>query len=195
MSEVLVTGGSGFFGGILKRELLGRGFAVTNLDVVPDPDRHDCLTSIQGDIREESLLDSLFANKRFDAVFHCAAMLAHGYTDEKLLWSANVEGTRSLARACRRYGVGKFVFTSTNCLWGRNLGHPVREDEPPAPVEVYGRSKLAAEEVLAEYTQDFDVVVLRCPTVIGGGRLGLREPISVHLFRGPGERVYRGAPN
>jgi nucleoside-diphosphate-sugar epimerase len=143
------------------------------LDVVPDPDRHDCLTSIQGDIREESLLDSLFANKRFDAVFHCAAMLAHGYTDEKLLWSANVEGTRSLARACRRYGVGKFVFTSTNCLWGRNLGHPVREDEPPAPVEVYGRSKLAAEEVLAEYTQDFDVVVLRCPTVIGGGRLGL----------------------
>ena len=173
MAEVLLTGGSGFFGGILKRELLSQGYSVTNVDVVPDPDQHASLTSVRADIRDEARLDSVFAGRRFGAIFHCAAMLAHGYTDERLLWSANVDGTRSLARACRKHGVGKFVFTSSNCLWGRNLGHPVREDEAPAPVEVYGRSKLAAERVLAEYAQDFDVVILRCPTVIGGGRLGL----------------------
>ena len=173
MGEVLVTGGSGFFGGILKRELLARGYSVTNLDIVPDPHPHAALNSVQGDIRDAALLDSLFASRRFDAVFHCAAMLAHGAMDEKLLWSANVDGTRCLADAARRHRVDKFVFTSSNCLWGRNLGHPVREDEAPAPVEIYGRSKLAGERVLAEYAKDFDVTILRCPTIIGGGRLGL----------------------
>ncbi|MFP5226070.1 MAG: NAD-dependent epimerase/dehydratase family protein [Acidobacteriota bacterium] len=173
MGEVLVTGGSGFFGGILKRELLERGYAVTNLDVVPDSDRHATLTSVQGDIRDASLLDSLFGRHRFEAVFHCAAMLAHGSMNETLLWTSNVDGTRNLAEACRRHGVKKLVFTSSNCLWGRNLGHPVREDETPAPVEIYGRSKLAGEQVLSEYAKDLDVVILRCPTVIGGGRLGL----------------------
>jgi nucleoside-diphosphate-sugar epimerase len=54
-----------------------------------------------------------------------------------------------------------------------NLGHRVREDEPPAPVELYGKSKLAAEQVLAEFSGDLDVVILRCPTIISGGRLGL----------------------
>jgi nucleoside-diphosphate-sugar epimerase len=173
MGEVLVTGGSGFFGGILKRELLARGYSVTNIDVIPDPDRHTALNSVQGDIRDEALLDSLFGSRRFDAVFHCAAMLAHGSMDEKLLWTSNVDGTRRLAEACRKRGVGKLVFTSSNCLWGRNLGHPVREDEAPAAVEIYGRSKLAGEQVLAEYSNDLDVTILRCPTIIGGGRLGL----------------------
>lgn len=173
MGEVLVTGGSGFFGGILKRELLARGFAVTNLDLVPDSERHAALTNVQGDIRDGAALDALFTSRRFDAVFHCAAMLAHGSMDEELLWSSNVEGTRNLADASRKHGVRKIVFTSSNCLWGRNLGHPVREEESPAPVEIYGRSKLEGERVLGEYTKDLDVVTLRCPTVIGGGRLGL----------------------
>jgi UDP-glucose 4-epimerase len=173
MGEVLVTGGSGFFGGILKRELLARGYSVTNLDIVPDPDRHAALNIVQGDLRDVALLDSLFGSRRFDAVFHCAAMLAHGSMDEKLLWTSNVDGTRQLAEASRKYRVGKFVFTSSNCLWGKNLGHPVREDEAPAPVEIYGRSKLAGEQALAEFTNDFDVTILRCPTIIGGGRLGL----------------------
>jgi nucleoside-diphosphate-sugar epimerase len=173
MVDVLVTGGSGFFGGILKRELLQQGFAVTNVDIVPDPDSHPSLRSIQGDLCDPALVNSVFATTRFDAVFHCAAMLAHGSVDHRLLWNANVEGTRNVAHACREFGTRKLVFTSSNCLWGHNLGHPVREDEPPAPVEVYGRSKLAAEQVLAEYDGNFDVVILRCPTVIGGGRLGL----------------------
>ncbi len=184
MREVLVTGGSGFFGGILKRELLNCGFAVTNLDVVPDADRHAALTTVQGDIRDEALLGSMFAASKFEAVFHCGAILAHGYTDERALWSANVDGTWSLAEACRKHSVGKFIFTSSNCLWGRNLGHPVREDEAPAPVEIYGRSKLAAERLLAEYKQNFDVVILRCPTVIGGGRLGLLAILFEFIHEG-----------
>ena len=76
--EVLVTGGSGFFGGVLKRRLLSEGFAVTNVDLVRDEDSHPALTSVQGDIRDAPLLARIFAEHGFKAVFHCAAMLAHG---------------------------------------------------------------------------------------------------------------------
>ena len=158
---------------MLKRRLLAEGFGCINIDLVPDPDRHVNLESTQGDLRDLSLLSRAFASHNFAAVFHCAAMLAHGAMDEKLLWSSNVDGTRNIAEACRSVGVPTLVFTSTNCLWGSNLGHAVAEDEPPQPIEIYGRSKLAAEEALAEFRDAVNVIILRCPTIIDSGRLGL----------------------
>jgi UDP-glucose 4-epimerase len=171
-ARLLVTGGSGFFGGVLKRRLLAEGYRVHNIDLVADTDTHPSLTSIQGDIRDTALLDQLFAREKFTAVLHCAAMLAHDTIDDNLLWTSNVDGTRNLAEACRRHGVAKLIFTSTNCLWASNLGHEVKEGEPPNPVELYGRSKLAAEQVLADYS-DLNVIIIRCPTIIDSGRLGL----------------------
>jgi nucleoside-diphosphate-sugar epimerase len=176
MRAVLVTGGSGFFGGVLKRRLLAEGFAVTNIDLVRDEDAHPALTSVQGDIRDAALLARMFAERRFDAVFHCAAMLAHDVTDETMLWTSNVDGTRLLAEAALAASVCKFVFISSNCLWGEDLGHPVAEEETPSPVEIYGRSKLAGEQVLEELRREhpeLQVVTLRSPTIIDEGRLGL----------------------
>lgn len=173
MKHVLVTGGAGFFGGVLKRRLLAEGFRCTSIDLVSDTDQHPELTSIRGDLRDRGLLERVFGEQQFSAVFHCAAMLAHGSVDENELWTSNVDGTRNIAECCRTFGVPKLVFTSTNCLWASNLGHPVREDDPPQPIEIYGKSKLAAERVLAEYWNQLSVVVLRCPTIIDSGRLGL----------------------
>ena len=174
MPHVLLTGGAGFFGGILKRRLLQQHYDVTSIDRVPDPSWHPRLTKITGDLRDPWLMNQVFRRTRFDAVFHCAAVLAHGFSiDEHDLWASNVGATRMLAEACRDYGVPKLIFTSTNCLWASNMGHPVSENEPAAPAEIYGQSKLAAEEVLAHYTRYMDVVILRCPTIIDRGRLGL----------------------
>jgi UDP-glucose 4-epimerase len=164
MTHVLLTGGSGFFGGILKRRLLAEGYACTNIDLVLDTDSHPNLTSIQGDIRDATLLQKVFSGQTFAAVFHCAAQLAH---------DSNVDGTRNLAETAKRYCVKKFVFISSNCLWASDLGHDVTEDEPPNPIELYGRSKLAAEQVLAGFANHLDVIILRCPTIIDSGRLGL----------------------
>ncbi len=172
MQTVLITGGSGFFGGLLKRRLLDQGFTCTNIDLVADPDTHPNLTSIQGDIRNPAVLHQLFTEHQFAAVFHCAAQLAHDAIDDHLLWTSNVDGTRNLAEAARSAAVRKFIFISSNCLWGSNLGHDVTEDEPPNPIELYGKSKLAGEKVLAEF-RDLDVVTIRCPTIIDSGRLGL----------------------
>lgn len=174
--EVLVTGGSGFFGGLLKRRLLAEGFAVTNIDLVRDDDTQEALTSVQGDIRDRALLDSLFARHPFTAVFHCAAMLAHDVSDEQMLWTSNVDGTRHVGEAALAAGVTKLINISSNCLWGEARDHAVKEGEPPAPVELYGRSKLAAEEELAKLQDqhpEFQPVTLRCPTIMDSGRLGL----------------------
>jgi UDP-glucose 4-epimerase len=156
----------------LKRRLLAEGFDCVSVDLLPDSDQHPNLESIVGDLRDTALLAKLFAEHAFAAVLHCAAMLAHGKIDDELLWSSNVTATTNLADACRTAGVPKLVFISTNCLWASNLGHPVREDETPNPIELYGKSKLAAEQALAQYT-DLSIVILRCPTIIDSGRLGL----------------------
>src|SRR5207247_2300684 len=129
--------------------------------------------SVQGDIRNTTLLQRIFAGQSFTAVFHCAAQLAHDAIDDDLLWTSNVDGTRNLAEAAKQFGVRKFVFISSNCLWASDLGHDVTEDDPPNPIELYGRSKLAGEQVLADYTNDLDVITIRCPTIIDSGRLGL----------------------
>ena len=172
-----MTGGSGFFGGVLKRRLLAEGFAVTNIDLVRDEDAGaEGLTSVQGDIRDAGLLARMFAEHRFEAVFHCAAMLAHDVKDDTLLWTSNVDGTRLVAEAALAAGVMKMVNISSNCLWAEGFGRPVTEADEPAPVELYGRSKLQAEKELAalvEKRPEFKVVTLRCPTIIDSGRLGL----------------------
>jgi len=173
MAKYLVTGGAGFFGGILANRLLAEGAEVVSVDLVPNAASHQALTSLQQDIRDEQAMRDLFSAHRFDGVFHIAAMLAHGRMDRELLWTSNVDATGTIAQCARDAGVKKLVFTSSNCLWASNLGRPVREDDPPAPAEVYGESKLAAERVLSQFENDLEVVILRCPTIIDSGRLGL----------------------
>ena len=177
MAKALVTGASGFFGGLLADRLLREGWEVVNYDRVPNAARHERLTNILGDLRNPELLQKTFAEHRFNVVYHCAAVLAHGlHLDKHDLWTSNVDATRLLAEMARQRGVSKFVFTSSNCLWARNLGHPVNEDEPPQPIEIYGKSKWEAEKELVKLAASdgsFDVVMLRCPTIIESGRLGL----------------------
>lgn len=172
--KFLITGGSGFFGSLLKLHILEHGHTVINIDLVADPDTHPMLISIQGDICDEELVEKTFREQApFDAVFHVAAMLAHAVKDKQRLWSSNVDGTRIIADACIRHGVKKLVFLSSNCLWGSPLGRPVLESDTPAPVEIYGRSKVEAEKILFERKGKLDSMIFRCPTIIAAGRLGL----------------------
>lgn len=188
----MVTGGAGFFGGILKRAILEAGDRCVSVDVCPDQDKHPNLDSRQMDLRDREALDQVFASAAtsgfpIDGVVHCAAMLAHGSEDSKNLWTSNVDGTRNLMDAMRKHGVRRHVFTSTNCLWGEAMGRPVREDDPPNPVELYGKSKLEAERIIREY-EDVVSVLLRCPTIIDFGRLGLLS--ILFEFIDEGRRVW-----
>lgn len=188
MRSALITGGSGFFGGILIQRLLDAGTECVSIDLVPSAMSHPMLQSVQGDVTDAAVLERLFGEHRFDAVFHCAAILAHAVRDKKLLWRSNVEGARVLGRLTAAHGVPKLVFISSNCLWGRGFGRPVTEDDEPCPIEIYGRSKWEAEKILLAHAPDFDCTVLRSPTIMGEGRLGL---VSILLdFIREGRRVW-----
>jgi UDP-glucose 4-epimerase len=100
-------------------------------------------------------------------------MLAHAVDDENSLWTSNVDGTKVVAEEARAGSVSNLIFTSSNYLWGRGYDHPLPEDEPPAPCEIYGRSKWEAEKILSQFGKDLNVVTLRCPTIMDFGRLGL----------------------
>jgi len=172
--KVLLTGGTGFFGGVLKSRLEKAGHEYVNLDRVGDPQDEMTGRMATVDLRNEQAVDAVFLKfGPFDAVLHVAAEMAHEVRDRRALWMANVEGTRYLADACVRHGVRKLVFTSTNCLWGKPLNRPVVEDDEPCPVEIYGRSKLAAEQLLQKYRPQLDVVIFRSSTIIAPGRVGL----------------------
>lgn len=173
MAHIFITGGSGFLGTLLTRQLLAYGHHVTNIDLLLAILQHPHLENHQGDIRNETLLDKLFAQKKYDVIFHCAALLAHGSIDAKELWSSNVEGTRTLARATTRAKIPHIVYTSSNCLWAQNFDTPVTEDEPPNPIEIYGKSKWEGEKILTAHSADFSSTIIRCPTIMDEGRLGL----------------------
>lgn len=173
MARILLSGGSGFFGGILKNTLLRAGHYVVNFDLIADGDRHPNLISIQGDLRDPATINRAFEEHQFGGVAHIAAMLAHGSdVSDSDVWESNATGTRNLAEAAQRHGIRSFVFTSTNCLWARNFHRPVSEDDAPEPIEIYGRSKAEAENILHEFPT-LNPVILRCPTIIDEGRLGL----------------------
>ncbi|MDQ4130075.1 MAG: NAD-dependent epimerase/dehydratase family protein [Actinomycetota bacterium] len=184
MTTALITGGAGFFGEVLVRRLLDSGVECVSIDLEPPTITDPHLRSVQGSICDEHLLDGLFREHRFDTVFHCAAILAHAVKDEKFLWECNVEGTRTLARVTAAHRAPKVVFISSNCLWGESLHRPVTEDDEPRPIEIYGRSKWEGEKILLGHAQDFDCVILRSPTIMGDGRLGLMSILFEFIREG-----------
>lgn len=173
MGTYLITGGAGFFGTIMGKYLLERGHKCVCIDLCKSEIEHENWTAIQGDIRDRDLLDKIFGETRFDAVLHYAAMLAHEKKMLNELWTSNVDGTQNILDMCVKHGVGKIVFTSSNCLWGKNFDRMVTEEEPPAPVEIYGKSKLEGEKILMSAPEQVKSVIFRCPTIMDEGRLGL----------------------
>lgn len=173
MKTYILTGGSGFFGTILKRCLLEDGHSVVSIDLHHDEDQHPNLESVKADIADERKMAEIFGRHRADGVFHVAAELAHAVESEKSLWRSNVTGTQVIAEATKKARIPSLVFTSSNCLWGKAFSRPVTESDTPHPVETYGLSKWEGEKILSRYEQDFNAVSLRCPTIIDSGRLGL----------------------
>lgn len=195
MKTALITGGSGFFGELLKKRLLAEGFRCVNIDLEADAASHPGLTSVKGDIRDLTALDDLFAQHKFDVVFHCAAILGYAAKSRDFLWSCNVDGTRNIAECSKKHRVPKLVYISTCCLWAHNCDRPIREDDPPNPIELYGQSKWEGEKILHAYRDAFDWTILRVPTIIESGRLGLLTILFEFIDEGRKVWVVGGGHN
>ncbi len=173
MSCYLITGGAGFFGSILKNYFLEKGDFCVSIDLQNDELIHENFVSYKGNICDKLLLEDIFTKYKFDAVFHCAALLAHVKDDLKNLWQSNVVGTQLIYDYSIKSNISKIIFISTNCLWAKNFDDLVTESQEPEPVEIYGKSKLEAEKILLSQKEKINSVIFRSPTIMDEGRLGL----------------------
>lgn len=182
MIRSLVTGGAGYFGDVLTRKLLERGYFVRVLDINPPADNYPGTEVVQADIRDSHAV--LSACRGIDVVFHNAAQVAIAI-NRALLWSVNRDGTKTLLESCARHAVKKVIYTSSSAIYGIPKANPVTEECSPAPVEEYGRAKLAGETLCWEYgRKDLDVSILRPCTIIGHGRLGIFQILFEWIHQG-----------
>ncbi len=173
MKTYLITGGAGFYGTILKKELLNDGAFCVSIDLESDDYKHKNFVAIKGDIRDTKLLEEICEKYKFDAIFHCAALLAHEVKNKDDLWTSNVDGTKNIVEFSIKNKCKKIMFISSNCLWGENFDYPVTEEQEPNPIEVYGKTKLEGEKILLSHKDEVNSVIFRSPTIIDEGRLGL----------------------
>jgi UDP-glucose 4-epimerase len=163
--KVLVTGSAGHLGEALARVLRAKGRDVTGLDVLDAP-----FTTVTGSVADRDIVRAALAG--VGAVFHVATLhKPHvGSHERQAFVDTNVTGTLILLEEAVAAGVESFVFTSTTSAFGRALipppGEPaawITESVAPAPRNIYGVTKTAAEDLceLAHRDYGLPVVVLR----------------------------------
>lgn len=185
MEKYLVTGGSGFCGFEIVKDLLRRGLQVRVLDVEPLPEPLSGVEFFRGDVR--SLKDMEAACRGMDRVIHCVAKVPITKAGKEF-WTVNVEGTRQVLEAAMRCGVKKVVHLSSSSVQ-LSEKNPVPEEAPFHPVGEYAKSKLAAEEVCRGYlNQGLKIDIIRPRTVVGRGRLGIFDILFEWISEG--RKVY-----
>lgn len=195
--QILLTGGAGFIGSHLAEKLLREGHALTIVDDFNDfydprlkRENIEILRGagefelVEGDIRDSSLVHSLFATRKFDQVVHLAARagVRPSIKDPQLYVDTNVTGTLNLLEAARTAKVPKFVFGSTSSVYGVNSKVPFSEEDAILhSISPYAATKLCAEQLCHNYHHLYgmEVVITRFFTVYGPRQ---RPEMAIHKF-------------
>ena len=174
--NALVTGATGFVGSHLVDALRTRGFQVTALARSPTKAKvlaDQGVRVVAGDLHDTSALGRAVAGQ--DVIYHVAGLVAA--RDETEFLRANRDGTRNLLEAAERGGQPRFILVSSLAAAGpAGRGRPLTGRETPRPVTAYGRSKLAAEQLVSGSSLRWSVV--RPPMVYGP-----RDREVLKLFR------------
>ncbi len=168
MARVLVTGGAGFIGSELVRQLLDQGDEVVALDNFVNGSRANLpagearLTIVEADIRDRAAVAPWLAGT--GVVYHLACLgVRHSVHAPDENHDVNATGTLTLLGAARAAGVGRFVYVSSSEVYGTAMHVPMTEHHPTFPCTVYGGSKLAGESYTRAFhrTYGYATVVVR----------------------------------
>lgn len=194
---VLVTGGAGFIGSHTAVELLNAGKEIVILDNFSNskPQSLETIKKITGkdfkfyemDYLDREKLEKVFEENEIDSVLNFAGFKAVGESVEKPIeyYTNNISGALVLLDTMKKYGVKKFVFSSSATVYGEPERIPITEDcKTGGTTNPYGTSKLFIEQILKDiYNSDntWDIAILRYFNPVGAHESGLigEEPQGI----------------
>ena len=192
MGTILVTGGAGYIGSHVARQLGERGENIVTLDNLSTGFRSAVLHGnlVVGDTGDAALVSRLLQDHGVDTVMHFAAhiVVPESVSNPLKYYRNNTANTRTLLECCVNAGVKHFIFSSTAAVYGIPAGGVASEETPTSPINPYGWSKLMSEQMLKDVSAASPLrhVALRYFNVAGadpGGRIGQSTPEATHLLK------------
>ena len=198
--NILITGGAGYIGShVLKALLEKNSDKITVIDNF-DSGSRDALVALESvgkfefikcDLADTDLLEEIFSTHKFDAIIHFAAYIEVFESMQNPLkyYLNNTANTANLINLALKFGVKKFIFSSTAATYGEPENGIVCENSPQNPINPYGNSKLMSEQILkdaAAANSDFKFGILRYFNVAGAsldGLIGQNYPNATHLIK------------
>lgn len=190
--NILVTGGAGYIGSHVGEELQKSGFTpivYDNLSTGHAAAVPEDVQLVEGDIHDVTFTRHIMEQFNIDAVMHFAASSLVGESMENpaKYYFNNVEGSLHLLEAMRGAGVDRMVFSSTAAVYGEPEQVPINENSRLNPTNVYGRTKLMIEKMLADYDMAYEMryVALRYFNAAGAslsGKIGEDHNPESHLI-------------
>ena len=189
--KFLVVGGAGYIGSHMVKHLLRADHDVVVADNFSTGHRSALMGAklVEMDIADGQGLDALFAQHRFDAVFHFASFIQVGesVTEPAKYYQNNLAATLTLLQAMVRAQIKHFIFSSTAAVYGDPKYIPIDEQHPKAAINPYGRSKWMVEQMLEDFDRAYGLksVCLRYFNAAGAdpeGQLGERHEPETHLL-------------
>lgn len=189
--HVLVTGGAGYIGAHACKALARAGFTPVAFDNLSTgwAEAVKFGPLFQGDLMDPAALDAAFAQYKPIAVLHFAALSLVGdsMSDPGRYWRVNVNGSLNLVEAAVRAGCLNFVFSSTCATYGDQDGVLLNEDTPQYPINAYGASKKAIEEIVKNFgpAHGLNHVIFRYFNVAGAdpeAEVGEQHRPETHLI-------------
>jgi UDP-glucose 4-epimerase len=191
VDRVLVTGGAGYIGSHACKALKRAGFEPVTFDNLNTgwAEAVKFGPFVQGDLMDRAAIDAALAEWQPVAVMHFAALSLVGESmkDPAKYWRVNVNGGLNLIEATVAAGIRNFVFSSTCATFGDQDGVVLDENTPQKPINAYGASKKAIEDILFNFRDAFGLnhVIFRYFNVAGAdpeGEAGEQHEPETHLI-------------
>ncbi|SDN44355.1 UDP-galactose 4-epimerase [Desulfonauticus submarinus] len=188
---ILLVGGAGYIGSHVNKFLYEQGYSTVIFDnlIYGHKEFVKWGEFVLGDLNSLKQLELLFAKYEIDAVMHFAAFayVGESVVDPEKYYLNNVYNTINLLNTMKKFGVDKFVFSSSCAVYGSPSFIPLSEKHPLIPVNPYGRSKLMVEEILEDYSKAYGLkyISLRYFNAAGAdldGEIGERHCPETHLI-------------
>ena len=189
--NILVTGGAGYIGAHVAKSLSKNGFVPVTYDNLSSGNKGHVQWGPleQGDIRDRARLAEVIKKYDIKAIIHLAALIQVGesVTDPAKYYDNNVYGSLCLLEEARSHGIKHIVFSSTAAVYGMPNSSIISEDHPLCPINPYGQSKLAVENMIRDYSSAYGMshAILRYFNAAGAdvdAEIGTAYKVDTHII-------------